>query len=69
MLTEDTKCKLMGGIHNFVNLVLIIKAVWVSTIPRQAIVTTVYIKMTSQYYYASLKANEGMINASDNPSG
>ena len=46
--TEDAKCKLMGDICNFVNLVLIIKVVRVSTIPRQSIDTTV-IKITSQH--------------------
>ena len=46
--TEDAECKLMGDICNFVNVVLIIKVVWVSTIPRQAIDTPV-IKMTRQY--------------------
>ena len=46
--TEDAECKPMREICNFVNLVLIIKVVWVSTIPRQAIDTPV-IKMTSQY--------------------
>ena len=59
----------MGDQCNFVNLVLIIKVVWVSTIPRQAIDTTV-IKMTSQYQYTSLKAKvQGITNASDNPHG
>ena len=62
--TEDNECKLMGEIC--ANLVLIIKVVWVSTIPRQAIYTPV-IKMTNQYIYASLKAKEGITNASDNP--
>ena len=46
--TEDAECKLMGDKCNFVIFVLIIKVVWVSTIPRQAINTPV-IKMTSQY--------------------
>ena len=46
--TEDAKCKLMGDICNFVNLVLIIKVGWVSTIPRHAIGTPV-IMVTSQY--------------------
>ena len=55
----------MGDIFIFVNLVFIIKVVWASTIPRQAIDTPV-IKMTSQYQYASLKAKEGITNASDN---
>ena len=45
---EDAECNLMGEICNFANLVLIIKVVWVSIIPRQAINTPV-IKMTSQY--------------------
>ena len=36
---EDAECKLMGDVCNFVNLVLIIKVLWVSTIPRQAIDT------------------------------
>ena len=53
MQTEDAECKLMGEICYFANKVLIIKVVWVSTIPRQAIDTLV-IKMTSQYKYASL---------------
>ena len=35
--TEDAECKLMGGKCNFVNFVIIIKVVWVSTIPRQAL--------------------------------
>ena len=48
MRTEDAECKLMGEICYFVTLVFIIKSVWVSTIPRQAIDTLV-IKMTSQY--------------------
>ena len=46
--TEDTECNLMGEICYFANLVLIIKVVWVSTIPRQAFDTQV-IKVTSQY--------------------
>ena len=46
--TEDAECKLMGDKYNFVNFVLNIKVVWVSTIPRQAIDTSV-IKITSQY--------------------
>ena len=46
--TEDAECKLMGDKFHFVIFVLIIKVVWVSTIPRQAINTPV-IKMTSQY--------------------
>ena len=58
----------MGDICNFVNLVFIIKVVWVSIIPRQGIDTPV-IKMTSQYKYASLKAKEGITNAIDNPNG
>ena len=64
--TEVAECKLIGEICNFVNLVLIIKVVWVSTIPRQAIDTPV-IKMTSQYRYASLKVKEGITDANDNP--
>ena len=64
----DAECKLMGDKCNFVNFVLIIKVVWVSTIPRKAIDTPV-IKMTSQYYYKSLKAKEGITNASDNLNG
>ena len=48
MRTEDAECKLMGDKCNFVNLVLMIKVVGVSTIPRKAIDTPV-IKMTSQY--------------------
>ena len=58
LLTElrigtEGECKLMGNKCNFVNLVLIINVVWVSTIPRQAInipVTTI-------------------TNASNNPNG
>ena len=46
--TEGAVCKLLGEICNFVYLVLIIKVVWVSTIPRQAIDTPVT-NMTSQY--------------------
>ena len=46
-IREDAECKLMGDKCNFVNLVLIIKVVWVSTIPRQAIDTPV-IKKASQ---------------------
>ena len=46
--TEGSKCKLKGDKCNFVIFVLIIKVVWVSTIPRQAINTPV-IKTTSQY--------------------
>ena len=56
--TEDADCKLMGDKCNFVNFVLIIKVVWVSTI-----------QMTSQYQYKSLKAKEGITNASDNLNG
>ena len=48
ILTEDAKCKLMGDKCNFVIFVLIIKVVWVSIIPRQAINTPV-VKMRSQY--------------------
>ena len=66
--TEDAKCKLMRDKCNFVIFVLIIIVVWVSTIPRQTINTPV-IKMTSQYKYKSLKAKEGITNASDNPNG
>ena len=44
--TEDAECKLMGDKCNFV--ILSLKVMWVSTIPRQAINTPV-IKMTSQY--------------------
>ena len=46
--TENAKCCLMGEICNFASLVLIIKVVRVSTIPKQAIDTLVF-KMTSQY--------------------
>ena len=46
--TNDTECNLMREICNFANLVLIIKVVWVSNIPKQAINTPV-IKMTNQY--------------------
>ena len=46
--TEEAEYKLMGDKCNFVNLILIIKVVCVSTITRQAINTPV-IKMTSQY--------------------
>ena len=48
MRTKDAECNLMGEICYFANLVLIIKVVWVSTIPKQAINTQV-IKMTNQY--------------------
>ena len=64
--TEDAECKLMGDKCNFVIFILSIKVVWVSNIPRQAI-NTPAIKMTSQYQYKSLKAKEGITNASDNP--
>ena len=66
--TEDAECKLIGDICNFVNLVLIIEVVCVSTIPRQAIDTPI-IKIRSQYLYASFKAKEGIPNASDNQNG
>ena len=46
--TGDAECKLMRDKFNFVNFVLFIKVVWVSTIPRQAIATPV-IEMTIQY--------------------
>ena len=46
--TEDAKCNLTGEMCNFANLVLIIKVVLVSTIPKQATDTPV-IKMTRQY--------------------
>ena len=46
--TEDAECNLMGEIGNFAYLVLIIKVVWVGTIPRETINTPV-IKMISQY--------------------
>ena len=46
--TEDAESNLMGAICNVANLVLIIKVVWVSSIPRQAIDTPVK-RMTSQY--------------------
>ena len=46
--TEDAKCNQMGKMCIFSNLVLIIKVVWVSTIPRQRI-NTPFIKMISQY--------------------
>ena len=45
-------CKLMRDKCNFVNFFLIIKVVWVSTIPRQAI-DTLGIKMTKTYYRLS----------------
>ena len=45
----------MGEICNFANLVLIIKVVWVSTIPRQAINTPV-IKMTKPVLIWVLKS-------------
>ena len=45
---EDAECNLMGEMSNFANLVLIIKVVWVSSIPSQAINTSV-IKIISQY--------------------
>ena len=41
ILTEGAKCNLMGDTCNFVIFVLIIKVVWVSTIPRQAFNTPV----------------------------
>ena len=62
--TEDAECKLMGDKSNFVNLVLIIKVVWISTIPRKAINKLAF-KMTSQHLYASLKVKEGISNASN----
>ena len=37
----DAECNLMGEMSNFANLVLIIKVVWVGSIPRQAINTLV----------------------------
>ena len=40
--SEDAECKLMEVKCHFVNWVLIIKVVWVSTIPRQAIDTPVF---------------------------
>ena len=43
--TEVDECNLMGEMFNFTNLVLVIKVVWVSTIPRPVINTPV-IKMT-----------------------
>ena len=46
--TEDAECKLMGDKCNFVNLVHILKVVWVSTIPRHSI-DKPFIKMTNQY--------------------
>ena len=33
--TENTECKLMGDKYNFINFVLIIKVVWVSTIQQK----------------------------------
>ena len=45
--TEDTESKLVGDTCIFFICVRIIKVVWVSTIPRQAINTPV-IKMTSK---------------------
>ena len=45
--TEDAGSKLMEDKFNFVIFILIIKVLWVGTIPRQAINTPV-IKMTSQ---------------------
>ena len=35
--TEDAECNLLGEMCDFANLALIIKVVWVSTIPRQTI--------------------------------
>ena len=46
--TEDAECNLTGEICNLANVVFIIKVVWGSTIPRQAIDTPV-ITMTGQY--------------------
>ena len=56
--TEDAECKLMGDIYiiYFVNLVLIIKVVWVITIQRQAIDTPV-IKMTSKIIFLTCATN------------
>ena len=42
--TEDAKCNLIVEMSNFAHLDLIIKVVWVGTIPRQAMD-----KMISQY--------------------
>ena len=68
ILTEDAKCNMMGEICNFANLVLIIKVVRVSTIPRQAINTLVN-RITNEYSYAFLKAKQCITNAIDNPNG
>ena len=61
---ECVECKLMGEMCHFANLVLIIKVVWVSTNPRQAINTPV-VTMISHYYFASFKAKEGITNGID----
>ena len=42
--TEDAESKLIGEMFNFANLALIIKVVWIKTIPCQVINTPV-IKM------------------------
>ena len=47
-LTEDAECNLMGEMFSLSNLVLIIKVVWASTIPRQLIYTPV-IKMIQPF--------------------
>ena len=57
----------MGEICNFAYLILIIKVVRVSTIPKQAINT--HVTKIIQYKYASLKAKEGISNAIDNTNG
>ena len=66
--TEDAECNLMEETCNFANIVLIIKVVWVRTIPRQAINTPV-IKMIIQYKYVSLKAKECITNVISNLNG
>ena len=66
--TEDAECNMIGETCNFANVVLIIKVVWVRTIPRHAINTPV-IKMIIQYKNASLKAKECITNTNSNPNG
>ena len=66
--TEDGECNLMGEMFNFANLVLIIKVVWVSTIPREAINTSV-IKMIQPVVQCVLRRKGRYNKCPNNPNG
>ena len=66
--TEDAECKLMGDKCNFVIFVLIIKSFVGKYHPKTSNRHTGY-QNDKPVKYKSLKAKEGITNASDNPNG